>query len=141
MHGYSINIMFVKYTLFALIATIVNLLSQYLFFLIYIGLGSLYIGMFIGTLAGLFVKYILDKNFIFFYKVDNLKDNTKKFTLYSFMGIFTTAIFWGTEIAFDYIIQTPNARYLGAIIGLSAGYILKYHLDKKFVFVYKEGRV
>ena len=133
--------MFVKYTLFALIATIVNLLSQYLFFLIYIGLGSLYIGMFIGTLAGLFVKYILDKNFIFFYKVDNLKDNTKKFTLYSFMGIFTTAIFWGTEIAFDYIIQTPNARYLGAIIGLSAGYILKYHLDKKFVFVYKEGRV
>tara|TARA_B100000900_G_scaffold415928_2_gene447929 strand:- start:985 stop:1386 length:402 start_codon:yes stop_codon:yes gene_type:complete len=133
--------MFVKYTLFALIATIVNLLSQYLFFLIYIGLGSLYIGMFIGTLAGLFVKYILDKNFIFFYKVDNLKDNTKKFTLYSFMGIFTTAIFWGTEIAFDYIIQTPNARYLGAIIGLSAGYILKYHLDKKFVFIYKEGRV
>ena len=131
--------MFVKYTLFAVIATLVNLLSQYLFFLTYTGSGSLYIGMFIGTLAGLFVKYILDKNFIFFFKVDNLKDNTKKFTLYSFMGIFTTAIFWGTEIAFDFIIQTPNARYLGAIIGLSVGYILKYHLDKKFVFIYKEG--
>jgi putative flippase GtrA len=53
------------------------------------------------------------------------------------MGVFTTIIFWGTEIAFDYLIRTPNAKYLGAMIGLSVGYVIKYYLDKKYVFVQK----
>ncbi len=54
------------------------------------------------------------------------------------MGIFTTIIFWGTEIGFNAIFENQNAKYIGAIIGLSIGYAIKYFLDKKFVFVHKE---
>jgi putative flippase GtrA len=94
--------------------------------------------MFVGTLAGLVVKYVLDKKFIFYHEVENKKDDAKKFALYSLMGVFTTIIFWGTEIAFDALSNNENAKYLGAVIGLSIGYVIKYFLDKKYVFIDKE---
>jgi putative flippase GtrA len=125
----------IKYSIFAAISTLFNLLFQFLSFTIYDGIGSLYIAMFIGTLAGLVMKYILDKKWIFYHTPQNKKDDAKKFALYSFMGIFTTIIFWGTEMLFYYLIPDPNAKYIGAIVGLSIGYIIKYFLDKKFVFV------
>lgn len=90
--------------------------------------------MFAGTLAGLIAKYILDKNFIFYSKPKNKTEDSKKFILYSFTGLFTTLIFWGTEILFDHIFTAEYARYIGAIIGLTVGYICKYQLDKKYVF-------
>ena len=125
----------VKYIIFAVISTLFNLLSQYFSFEIYSGLGSLYIAMFIGTLAGLVVKYILDKKFIFCHETKDRKDDVKKFALYSLMGVFTTIVFWGTEMVFYYLVSDHNAKYVGAIIGLSVGYIVKYFLDKKYVFV------
>ncbi len=128
----------IKYIIFAVISTLFNLLFQYFSFGIYNGWGSLYVAMFLGTLAGLIVKYVLDKKFIFYHEVKNKKDDAKKFALYSLMGVFTTIIFWGMEIAFDHLSQDPNAKYLGAIIGLSIGYVIKYFLDKKFVFIHKE---
>ncbi len=128
----------IKYTVFALISTLFNLLFQYFSFLIYTGFGSLYVAMFFGTLAGLVAKYILDKKFIFYHVPKDKKDDAKKFALYSLMGVFTTIIFWGTEITFDSLSQDPNAKYLGAVIGLSIGYVIKYFLDKKFVFIHKE---
>ncbi len=128
----------IKYTIFAAISTLFNLLFQYLSFLVYTGFGSLYVAMFFGTLAGLVVKYILDKKFIFYHATIDKKDDAKKFVLYSLMGVFTTIIFWGTEIAFDTLSQDPNAKYLGAVIGLSIGYVIKYFLDKKYVFIHKE---
>jgi len=127
-----------KYTLFALISTVFNLLFQYISFSIYTGLGTLYIAMFLGTLAGLVSKYFLDKKFIFYHTPKNKKDDIQKFVIYSFMGIFTTVIFWGSEIIFDHISSNPNAKYLGAALGLSLGYIIKYFLDKKFVFIHTE---
>ncbi|SFV61192.1 hypothetical protein MNB_SV-6-940 [hydrothermal vent metagenome] len=128
----------IKYSIFALISTLFNLSFQYISFSIYDGFGSLYLAMFIGTLAGLIAKYILDKKFIFYHKPKDKKDDAKKFALYSLMGVFTTIIFWGTEIMFDMIFDSVNAKYLGAIIGLSIGYVIKYFLDKKFVFIDKE---
>ena len=128
----------IKYTIFAAISILFNLLFQYFSFLVYIGFGSLYVAMFFGTLAGLIVKYILDKKFIFYHIPTDKKDDAKKFALYSLMGVFTTIIFWGVEIAFDTLSQDPNAKYLGAVIGLSIGYVIKYFLDKKYVFIYKE---
>jgi putative flippase GtrA len=128
----------VKYIIFAVISTLFNLLFQYLSFFIYSELAALYVAMFIGTLAGLIVKYVLDKKFIFYHEVKDKKDDAKKFALYSLMGVFTTIIFWGTEITFDHLSQDPNAKYLGAVIGLSIGYVIKYFLDKKFVFIHKE---
>ena len=128
----------IKYSIFALISTVFNLLFQYLSFLVYSGFSSLYVAMFIGTLSGLIIKYILDKKFIFYHEVEDTKDDAKKFALYSLMGVFTTIIFWGTEIAFDTLFEDKNAKYLGAVIGLSIGYIIKYFLDKKYVFITKE---
>jgi len=128
----------IKYTIFAAIATLFNLLFQYFSFLVYIGFGSIYVAMFFGTLAGLVAKYILDKKFIFYHTPTDKKDNAKKFALYSLTGVFTTIIFWATEIAFDALSQDPNAKYLGAVIGLSIGYVIKYFLDNKYVFIDKE---
>jgi len=128
----------IKYTIFAVTSTLFNLLFQYFSFLGYSGFGSLYVAMFIGTLAGLVVKYILDKKFIFYHVVENKKDDAMKFVLYSLMGVFTTIIFWGTEMAFHALSEEPNAKYIGAVIGLSIGYVIKYFLDKKYVFIHKE---
>jgi putative flippase GtrA len=127
-----------RYALFAGISTLINLLFQWLSFLVYGGTGSLYVAMFVGTLAGLVAKYILDKKWIFYHTPKDKKDDAKKFALYSLMGVFTTIIFWGTEMAFYYLIPNPNAKYIGAVIGLSIGYIIKYFLDKKYVFIHKE---
>ena len=123
-----------KYSFFALIATIINLFTQFISLAIYSQDFSLYIAMFFGTLTGLIVKYILDKKYIFYYVVKDKKEDSQKFILYSIMGVFTTLIFWGFEIGFDYIFDSEIAKYIGAIIGLSVGYITKYFLDKKFVF-------
>lgn len=126
----------VKYALFALVSTVINLLFQYVSFTVYSGFSALYVAMFFGTLSGLLAKYILDKQYIFYHIPKDKQDDAKKFILYSFMGVFTTMIFWGTEIMFDTLLEAENARYLGAAIGLSIGYIIKYHLDKKYVFVH-----
>lgn len=123
-----------KYSLFALIATIINLFTQFISLAIYSQNFSLYIAIFFGTITGLIAKYILDKKYIFYYVVKDKKEDSQKFILYSIMGVFTTLIFWGFEIGFDYIFDSEIAKYIGAIIGLSIGYITKYFLDKKFVF-------
>ena len=141
MLGYFTKMIAIKYIIFAVIATLLNLLFQYLSFKVYDGFGSLYVAMFLGTLAGLIAKYILDKRWIFYHISKNKKDDAKKFILYSIMGIFTTIIFWGTEIAFDMLLQNSNAKYIGAVIGLGIGYITKYYLDKRFVFIHKMEEV
>lgn len=129
----------VKYGIFAAISTMVNLFFQWLSFIVYAGFGSLYVAMFTGTLTGLVAKYILDKNWIFYHTPKDKKDDAKKFILYSFMGVFTTIIFWSTEMASYYFVPTSNAKYIGAVVGLTIGYIIKYFLDKHYVFIHKEG--
>ncbi len=126
--------MVVRYIIFAILSTIINLLFQYMSFFVYSGFLSIYVAMFFGTLAGLILKYILDKKYIFFHTPKSKKDDGKKFLLYSLMGVFTTFIFWGFEIWFDYIIGGEAGKYIGAVVGLSIGYVVKYFLDKKFVF-------
>ena len=77
----------ILYLALAILATIVNLLTQKLTSQIFANSYELAISMFTGTLAGLVVKYI-----------------------------------------FNYTASTRNKD-------LSIGYITKYHLDKKYVFV------
>jgi len=90
--------------------------------------------MAIGTLNGLILKYFLDKRFIFNYQTNSKTEDAEKFFLYSLMGIVTTLIFWVVEISFDYFFKHPAAKYYGAVLGLTLGYIIKYQLDKRFVF-------
>jgi len=90
--------------------------------------------MALGTLAGLVSKYLLDKKYIFQFMTTSHREDLRKFTLYGMTGISTTVIFWGLELGFDALIGGKTARYMGAIIGLSIGYGVKYHLDKRYVF-------
>lgn len=124
----------IKYLLFACIATLVNLSAQYPFFKVFEGFWVLYLAMLAGTLAGLATKYWLDKRWIFYYHPTSKSDDLSKFGLYSLMGVFTTAIFWGSEILFFHFFDFPNAQLWGGALGLSIGYVAKYLLDKKFVF-------
>lgn len=127
----------IKYALLAILATAINIGAQYTSLNIYSGQYSLYAAMFWGTLAGLIVKYILDKKYIFQFKTKTIKEDSFKFVLYSLMGVLTTIIFWGFELAFNSLLSFESAKYFGAIIGLSIGYMTKYQLDKKYVFVRK----
>ena len=126
---------FFRYVLFCIVATIVNLVTQRIF-LESVFIDYYLIALLFGTITGLITKYILDKNYIFKDLDHSLKNNSKKFTMYSFNGVFTTVIFWGTESLFYFVYGTTLARELGAVIGLSIGYFLKYRLDKKYVFQY-----
>ncbi len=124
----------VKYILFAVLSILFNLLFQYIVFSVYTGFGSLYLAMASGTAVGLAMKYYLDRKYIFYYTPDSSVDDARKFAGYTLMGVITTGIAWGTEIAFDVFYEYQNAKYIGAIVGLTIGYISKYFLDKNYVF-------
>jgi putative flippase GtrA len=123
-----------KYALFAGIATLVNISTQYVSLRIYSSKYSLYLAMGAGTLTGLVVKYYLDKRYIFYYETENSREDLGKFILYSFMGLFTTLIFWASELSFHYLLDFQEAKYIGAATGLTTGYVTKYFLDRRFVF-------
>ena len=124
----------IKYALFGGIATVINLALQFISFQVLQSNNAIYIAIFIGTLGGLIVKYTLDKQFIFKFTTKNRIEGSKNFLLYSFFGMFTTIIFWLTELLFDKLVLYSWSKYIGAVIGLSFGYTVKYFLDKKFVF-------
>ena len=122
-----------KYILFAILATTVNIFFQYLSFLLIEHKYELYIAMLNGTILGMILKYYLDKNFIFYY-VKKEFNNKNIFLLYIFTSIFTTIIFWAIELWFSYYVNINYSEYLGALVGLTLGYSLKYLLDKQLVF-------
>ncbi len=126
-----------RYTGFAVIAVFANLAIQRIVLLG--GESGLWfiVAMGAGTLAGLVVKYILDKRWIFFDRTAGAAAQGKQFGLYSLMGVATTVIFWATETTFWLIWGTDFAREAGAVIGLTIGYVTKYQLDRRFVF--REG--
>ncbi|MFN4269845.1 MAG: GtrA family protein [Thermosynechococcus sp.] len=124
----------IRYTAFAVIATLMNLFSQRVILLMGQSLPYFVTAVVVGTLGGLVVKYYLDKRWIFFDHKKGLRHDSRQFSLYAVMGVFTTAIFWGFETVFWLIWQSHFLREIGAIIGLTIGYVLKYHLDKRYVF-------
>ena len=123
-----------KYIFFALIATILNLWVQRFVLGVNTSDISLLIAIVLGTLVGLVVKYSLDKKWIFYYKTYEIKKDTKLFLKYSLYGVLTTTIFWIFETSFWLYYKDDLMRELGAIIGLSIGYYMKFKIDKKYVF-------
>ena len=123
-----------KYTSFALLATVANLLAQETSIHIYSSEFDVYLGIINGAIVGLLIKYNLDKKYIFIYHPDSTTDDLKKFVMYGFTGVATTIIFWASEISFHLIYKTKTMRYSGATIGLILGYAVKYVLDNRFVF-------
>ena len=103
----------------------------------YSGVGTVEISILTGTILGFLSKYYLDRKYIFFYRFVNLKNDFKILSLYIFMSVIATLIFWSVEVLFDQIFEVRYMRYVGAILGLSIGYTIKYVLDRRFVFVVK----
>lgn len=124
----------VLYAVFALIAIAINIGCQAIVIWIYKGAYAVPLSVLVGTAAGLPVKYVLEKRHIFGFKSKNLAHDGRVFILYTFMGVFTTALFWGIEWGFHEAFQTDAMRYVGGAIGLTVGNIIKYHLDKRYVF-------
>ncbi len=127
--------LFSRYMFFAIISTLVNLFVQYISFNLIWNNEKLFNGIILGTISGFIIKYILDKIYIFQYSSSNIVNEIRVFSFYSFMSIITTLLFWLTEFLFEYYINIIYSRYIGAIIGLSIGYTIKYFLDKKYVFI------
>ncbi len=130
----KLRILIFRYSVFAVIATASNLATQRLvlqhatttsFFAL--ALGS-------GTVIGLVIKYLLDKRWIFNDIETDTKHTSRKFALCAATGFITTVIFWSAEASFWMIWQTTAIREIGAMIGLTIGYIVKYDLDRRFVF-------
>lgn len=123
------------YGSFAILAIVANLLVQRAV----LGFGDnavvFAVAVGAGTLTGLVLKYVLDKRWIFADFSTGIASHGRKFGLYATMGISTTLIFWGTETAFWLIWRSDAMRELGAVLGLVVGYVVKYWLDSRFVFV------
>jgi putative flippase GtrA len=125
----------VRYALFAALATLANLAAQRLV------LGAagreaagFALAVLMGTAVGLVVKYLLDKRWIFDDRSTGVAAHGQRFGLYTAMGAVTTLIFWGTETAFWLVWRTDLMREAGAVLGLMVGYVVKYRLDRRFVF-------
>lgn len=136
----------VRYIAFAVIATLANLAVQRLVFTGAATAPPLVLpfiypaAVAAGTLAGLVLKYALDRRWIFRDRSQGLRAHGRQFPLYVLMGAATTAIFWGSETLFWLVWHTQSAREAGAAIGLSIGYAVKYRLDRRFVFTGRRGQ-
>lgn len=123
-----------RYSAFAIFATLANLATQRLILVTIEGLTGFILALLCGTVVGLVLKYLLDKRWIFFDMASGLATHRRTFTLYAIMGLITTAIFWGTETAFWLAWQSEFMREVGAVLGLTIGYVVKFDLDRRFVF-------
>lgn len=123
------------YAFLAMIATATNIGAQELAIRTYSGSYDVLLSVIVGTGVGLIVKYVLDKRYIFRFRARNVAHDSWTFVLYTVMGLATTVIFWGFEFGFNHVFATKEMRYLGGVIGLAIGYLTKYHLDKRFVFI------
>lgn len=129
---------FTLYAFFAILSIALNLLVQDLALRVYAGRFALLLAMASGTLAGLALKYTLDKLWIFHHTHRGIAHNLFTFIAYSMMSVTTTAIFWASEYIAVMIYHGAVSRNTGAIIGLIIGYCVKYRLDKRFVFTHKK---
>jgi len=124
------------YALFASAATLTNVATQ-------AGVSAVWpwryadlFGLAGGTLTGLGLKYLLDKQWIFRFHTAGIREYTRRFLRYAATGVVTTAIFWGTELTFLAAFHSQTAKYVGAFLGLGIGYTVKYFLDARFVFTH-----
>ena len=130
----TLRLVVTLYVVFAVVATVLNLATQRAVLGLIEGPSAIFVAMFFGTLLGLIVKYVLDKYWIFGDRRSDVATHKRQFLLYSLMGILTTAIFWIFEYGFYVVGQTDLMREIGAVIGLTIGYVTKFFLDKRFVF-------
>lgn len=122
------------YAAFAAIAIAVNIATQAAVVAMLQRPWTIPVSVLAGTATGLVAKYVLDRRWIFRWAGRSRADEAGRFGLYAATGVLTTGVFWGTEYLFHVLFGTDAMRYLGGAIGLAAGYVLKYRLDRRYVF-------
>lgn len=127
------HVIFVRYVLFAVISGLANLASQEIVVRLSPA-APIMISILAGTGIGFFVKYLLEKKWVFLDAYDGHVAELRKLIVYGLFGVGTTLLFWAVEIGFWHMFQTIEGKYIGAAIGLSIGNWIKYLLDKHFVF-------
>lgn len=130
----SLPSLILRYAFFALLATAANLGTQRAVLALDGSARGFALAVLAGTAVGLVLKYLLDKRWIFFDTASGARAHGRRFSLYTAMGLVTTAIFWGMETAAFAIWGTDLAREAGAVLGLAIGYVVKFQLDRRFVF-------
>ncbi|WP_404291215.1 GtrA family protein [Microvirga sp. RSM25] len=125
--------MFIRYVVFAGIATLANLATQEAVVRV-APLSPLALSILMGTATGFILKYLLDKKWVFDDGYSGHRQELQKITLYGVFSVFTTLVFWSFEVVFWVIWRTDFAKYTGAVIGLAIGYAAKFVLDRAFVF-------
>ena len=123
-----------RYTGFAVLATAVNVSVQSVSLWLYRGPWAVTCAMAVGTVLGLLTKFLLDKYCLYCDREGSEKGGARQFMLYALMGGVATAVSWGVELLFVWYDGSPRMAIIGAFIGLTIGYALKYRLDCHFVF-------
>ena len=121
-----------RYALFAVLATVANLMLQRLAIRISPTTMGYVLGLCLGTGVGLALKFVLDKFYIFGDRSQGLRRTGRSFLYYAATGIITTLVFAAVETAFW--LYWEAMREAGALLGLTIGYVAKYQLDRQFVF-------
>jgi putative flippase GtrA len=127
------HVIFIRYVVFAMVAGSTNIGAQEIFVRA-APMAPIMASIFSGTVLGFFVKYLLEKHWIFFDEYGGHVAEARKIVLYGVLGVGTTALFWAIELGFWYSLQTAEAKYIGATIGLTLANWIKFHLSKRYVF-------
>ena len=85
------------------------------------------------------VKFFLDKFIVFQKKSMEIKEASQQFAKYFLFALLTTAENIGIQFIFTNFIGTPLE--ISFIIALSIGYLTKFFLDKKYVFIEGEKEI
>jgi putative flippase GtrA len=81
------------------------------------------------------VKFILDKFMVFKRTVIQLKETSEEFLKYFLFAIITTIENIGIQFLMSNFLHTPLE--ISMVVALSIGYITKFLLDRKYVFIIK----
>ena len=81
------------------------------------------------------VKFILDKFVVFKRTTFQLKQTSEEFFKYFFFAIITTIENIGIQFLMTNFLRTPLE--VSMVVALSIGYITKFLLDRKYVFIIK----
>ena len=122
-----------RYAVTAVMSVLANLLAQEATVQA-LPAAHLMVSIVVGTLVGFFMKYGVDKTWTFREAYTSPSGEAQRIVLSGLFSVATTLIFWTFELGFHAIWQTDFAKYVGAVIGLVIGYVLKFWLDRRHVF-------
>lgn len=125
------------YVLFAGAAVGLNVLVQRLVFAVYHGPQTIVVAMVVGAGVALTAKYFLDRKWVL--GVRHAADE-EEIIKYAMAGATITLVFFAFQYTIWIFYQTDLARDIGIVLGMAVGYLIKFLIDRKFVFVESRSR-